>query len=64
MYAEKSGFLKKSDFFWTMFLLKAIAFNKMFAAPECQTYSLAVANRGLCQTVSSALRIIFMLKAL
>jgi hypothetical protein len=23
-----------------------IAFNKMFAAPECQTYSLAGANRG------------------
>jgi hypothetical protein len=28
----------------------------MFAAPECQTYSLAVANRGFRQTVSLALR--------
>jgi hypothetical protein len=26
------------------------------AAPECQTYSLAAANRGFCQTVSLALR--------
>jgi hypothetical protein len=36
----------------------------MFAAPECQTYSLAGANRGPRQTVSLALQTMFMLKAL
>jgi hypothetical protein len=36
----------------------------MFAAPECQTYSLAAANRDIRQTVSLALRTIFMLKTI
>jgi hypothetical protein len=47
-----------------LFYKEVIAFNKMFAAPECQTYSLAGANRGPRQTVSLALRTMFMLKAL